>query len=124
MPGMGNVFSDSERHAVVAFMRVFSPGYKLYDRYCVSCHGMRGKPPDPAILELLGAKDTWEAPPAFDQAYFQKRSEEQIRKGITHMLTLNRVLMPHYAGVLTADQVREIVRYLHTLPPELSGTAS
>jgi mono/diheme cytochrome c family protein len=124
MPGMGNVLSESERHAVVTFMRVFSPGYELYDRFCVSCHGPRGEPPEPAILEMLGVADRWEPPPTFDRVYFQKRNEEQIRKGITHMLKLSRVLMPHFAGVLTADQIRDIVQYLRTLPPEPSGTAS
>jgi len=39
-------------------------------------------------------------------------------EGVRHMLTLNRAPMPHFAGELTADQVRQVLSYLRSLPPE------
>ncbi len=117
MPGSGDVLSLDDRKAVVAFIRVLSPGYELYDRYCVSCHGTKGRAPDPALLDALGFPSSQKMPPAFDRAYFQTHTDEQLRPKITHMLKLNRVAMPHFAGELTAEQVREIVIYLRTLSP-------
>jgi mono/diheme cytochrome c family protein len=118
MPGSGDVLSLDERKAVVAFLRLLTPGYESYDRYCVGCHGNRGKPISREILDILGQDDTWKPPPPFDAAFFRKRTDEQLRKSIGHMLTLNRAPMPHFAGELTAEQVREVVSYLRTLPPE------
>lgn len=118
MPGSGDVLSLDDRKDVVAFIRVLSPGYELYDRYCVSCHGTKGKAPDPALLSALGFPSSQKIPPAFDRAYFQKYTDEQLRPKVTHMLELSRVVMPHFAGELTAEQVREIVTYLRTLSPE------
>jgi mono/diheme cytochrome c family protein len=118
MPGAADVLSVEDRKAVVAFVRLLTPGYEIYDRYCVACHGHRGQPASQEILELLGQAETWEQPPAFDEAFFRARTDEQLRKGITHMRTLNQVSMPHFAGELTAEQVRQVLSYLRTLPPE------
>lgn len=118
MPGTGDVLSLEDRKDVVTFIRVLSPGYELYDRYCVSCHGTKGKAPDPALLSALGFPASQKIPPSFDRAYFQKHTDEQLRPKVAHMLELSRVVMPHFAGELTAEQVREIVTYLRTLSPE------
>ena len=117
MPGTGDVLSLDDRKDVVAFIRVLSPGYELYDRYCVSCHGTKGKAPDPALLAALGFPSSQKIPPAFDRAYFQQHTDEQLWPKIAHMLEMSRVVMPHFAGELTAEQVREIVTYLRTLSP-------
>lgn len=118
MPGSGDVLSLDDRKAVVAFVRLLSPGYELYDRYCVSCHGPRGQAPDPALMDALGFPSSQPPPPAFNRAYFQSHADEQLRPKIVHMMKLNRIAMPHFAGELTAEQVREVVQYLRTLPPE------
>jgi len=118
MPGTAEVLSVDDRRAVVRFVRLFTPGYETYDRYCAGCHGNRGRPPSHEILELLGQADTWEPPPPFDQEFFRARTDEQLRKGVRRMLTLNRAPMPHFAGELTADDVRQVLGYLRTLPPE------
>jgi mono/diheme cytochrome c family protein len=118
MPGSANVLSVDERKAVVTFVRLLTPGYESYDRYCVGCHGQKGQPIRQEILDLLGQADTWKPPPPFDHEFFRRRNEEQLRKGIRHMLTLYRAPMPHFAGELTADEVRQVLGYLRTLPPE------
>ncbi len=118
MPGSADVLSADDRKAVIAFIRLFTPGYELYDRYCVGCHGNKGRPASREILDILGQGDTWEPPPALDHEFFRTRNDERLRKGIRRMLTLNRMPMPHFAGELTAEQVRLVIGYLRTLPPE------
>jgi mono/diheme cytochrome c family protein len=118
MPATADVLSADDRQAVVRFIRLLTPGYEAYDRYCVGCHGTRGQPVSREILDILGLDDTWQPPPPLDKEFFQKRTDEQLRKSIRRMLTLNRAPMPHFAGDLTADQVRQILGYLRTLPPE------
>jgi mono/diheme cytochrome c family protein len=118
MPGTADVLSVDDRQAVVNFIRMLTPGYESYDRYCVWCHGNRGRPVSREILELLGQADTWESPPPFDQEFFRARTDEQLSKGIRRMLSLNRAPMPHFAGDLTAEEVRQVLGYLRTLPPE------
>lgn len=118
MPGSADVLSVEERQAVVTFIRLLTPGYESYDRYCVSCHGQKGSPVSREILDLLGQAETWKPPPPFDREFFRKRNDAQLRNGVRHMLTLYRASMPHFAGELTAEQVREVVGYLRSLPPE------
>jgi mono/diheme cytochrome c family protein len=118
MPGSADVLSVDDRQAVVAFVRLLTPGYESYDRYCVGCHGHKGHPASREILDLLGQGDAWAQPPALDKEFFRTRTEEQLRKGVHHMLTLNRAPMPHFAGELTADQVQQVLSYLRSLPPE------
>jgi mono/diheme cytochrome c family protein len=118
MPGTMDVLSVADREAVVAFVRLLSPGYELYDRHCALCHGSEGQPAEADLLELLDPGSSKETPPTFNEEYFRTHSEQQIRAGITHMFKMSRVVMPHFAGELTADQVRQILGYLRTLPPE------
>jgi mono/diheme cytochrome c family protein len=118
MPGTADVLSVDDRRAVVSFVRLLTPGYENYDRYCVGCHGNRGRPSNTEILELLGQADTWEPSPSFDQEFFRARTDEQLRLGVRRMLALNRAPMPHFAGELTKEEVRQVLGYLRTLPPE------
>lgn len=118
MPGTADVLSVEDRHAVVRFIRLLTPGYESYDRYCVGCHGNHGQPVSREILDLLGQADTWEPPPSLDKEFFRTHTDEQLRIGIRRMLTLNRAPMPHFAGELTAEEVRQVLSYLRTLPPE------
>ena len=41
-----------------------------------------------------------------------------MRVWIRHLLKENRAVMPHFAGEISADKVRQILTYLRTLPPE------
>ena len=45
MPGTAEVLSVDDRRAVVGFVRLLTPGYENYDRYCAGCHGNHGRPP-------------------------------------------------------------------------------
>jgi mono/diheme cytochrome c family protein len=119
MPGTADVLGVPERKAVIAFVRLLSPGYELYDRFCEVCHGGRGIPPEVAQEELFGGV-FGKAPthmPVFNAKYFQTHTDEQVRGWVRHMLKQNRAVMPHFAGELNAEEVRQILAYLRSLPP-------
>lgn len=97
--------SDDDTRALVAFVRILSPGYALYGRYCAGCHGEDG----------LGDEmvDPGRAPRvAFDRAYFTGRDPERLRLDVWHMLGKERPSMPHFRRRLDDDQARAIILYL------------
>jgi len=114
MPGAGDILTPHEIHAVIAFVRVLSPGYELYNRFCAHCHGIDGTPvaapSNPATTHPASTM-----PARFDTSYFQTHPLDKIRTAIQHMRRQPRPAMPHLARQLGADEADEIVRYLRTL---------
>jgi mono/diheme cytochrome c family protein len=118
MPGVGDLVNTEQLEAVVAYVRLMSPGYELYTRFCAVCHGPDGRPPEmdtDAIGEMNGMP---EALPqvVFNEAYVRTRSERQLRRNVRHMLRQSQAIMPHFNGELSKDEVRHILHYLRTLP--------
>ena len=118
MPATKKVLNAEEITAVIAFVRLLSPGYELYDRFCAVCHGPDGQPLAVTALERFGGVFPHEEMPTFDQAYFQAHTDAHIRPWVQHMLKENRITMPHFSGALDAEEVRAILTYLRTLAPE------
>jgi mono/diheme cytochrome c family protein len=104
MPAVDPPVTADELPAVVAFVRMLSPGYTLYDRYCAACHGDDGRG--------SGSDD----PPTvvFDRAYFRRRDPEQVRTAIWHMVATQQPAMPHFRRTLTAEEVRAVIVYLRS----------
>lgn len=115
MPAAGDVFTSEDRRAVVAFVRLLSPGYELYDRFCEVCHGTRGIPPEVAQRELFSGAGGQTKTPVFDKKYLQAHSDKQLRGWIRHMLKQHQTAMPHFGGELNAEDVRQILAYLRAL---------
>jgi mono/diheme cytochrome c family protein len=115
MPGAANVLSTDELHAVMAFVRVLSPGYELYNRFCSVCHGPDGHPPFSNPEDESGFEIVLEGIPTFDEEYFRSHREEHIRSWTQHMLKENRAVMPHFSGALNAEEARQILVYLRSL---------
>jgi mono/diheme cytochrome c family protein len=115
MPGAGNVLSADELRAVMAFVRVLSPGYELYDRFCSVCHGPDGHPPFSHPQDESGFGIVLEGIPTFDEEYFLSHSEDHLRAWTQHMLKENRAVMPHFSGALNAEETRQILAYLRSL---------
>jgi len=111
MPGAGDVLTPHEIRAVVAFVRVLSPGYELYNRFCAHCHGVDGTP----VPSALTATQPPTILPRFDERYLDTHTPDQIRTAIQHMRRQPRPAMPHLARQLSADEADEIVRHLRTL---------
>jgi len=116
MPGSGAIMTTAQLQDVLAFVRVLSPGFELYDRFCAGCHGADGHPPVLTMEESEDDSLAEEMPTVvLHQAYFRMRSEEQVRGSVRHMLQQSRGLMPHFAGEISKDDVRHILGYLKAL---------
>jgi mono/diheme cytochrome c family protein len=103
--------TDEQVRRLVAFVRLLSPGYELYDRFCQGCHGTRGEghpdaPPGSGIPAF-----------AFDDAYFRRRDADWVLDRVWHMLRDAKARMPHFAVTLGEDEVRSALEYLRSLPP-------
>lgn len=109
MPVLVPRISHAEADDLVTYVRVLSPGYALYDRYCFDCHGMRGEGGTGHLADALAPEF------AFDADYFARKSPEEIRKAIWHMLRDKNPSMPHFREALSAEEVKEIIDYLRTL---------
>jgi mono/diheme cytochrome c family protein len=110
MPAIGPPIAAAEVRSLVAFVRLLSPGYALYDRYCAACHGDDGRGAGSFADE--GERPTL----VFDRKYFQRRHPEQVRAAVWHMLASKRPSMPHFRHVLTPAEVRAIIGYLKRAP--------
>jgi mono/diheme cytochrome c family protein len=116
MPALVPQLGKDQAKDVVAYVRILSPGYALYDRYCLDCHGMRGEGGTGHLAEATAPEF------AFTEEYFDKKSPDEIRKGIWHMLRDKNPSMPHFREALSETEVKAIIRYLRTLPPQLTTT--
>ena len=110
-------YAALHREDVAAFVRLLSPAFEPYQRFCATCHGADGHPPvrpleddeDDAALEGAPTLE-------FNQAYFHIRSEAHVRSWVRHMLKASGSIMPHFAGELSTDEIRHILGYLRSLP--------
>lgn len=118
MPALTPRISAIDTSSLVAFVRLLSPGYEQYERYCAACHGEDGR----------GAGSFAEAiprpPVVFDRDYFVRRDPEQIRAAVWHMLDRESASMPHFRGTLTESDAAAIVDYLRRAPATPTGRTS
>lgn len=121
MPGTEDILSAQEIKNVIAYIRLLSPGYESYDRFCAACHGANGTPID-IVTYTEDEKDYAEFESlnllSFDAAYLKAHTDKQLIPKIQHMLKSQRLTMPHFAGYLKPEEAREIFRYLHNLLAE------
>jgi mono/diheme cytochrome c family protein len=124
MPGAKAVLQREDIDAVVRYVRVLSPGYELYERFCSRCHGSDGYPPVQAADDIFGV------PPlsreklvgaVFDEDYFRKRPESYIRSWVEAMYAADHSSMPRFNIELDTDDVLKIVKYLRGIGTEQGG---
>jgi mono/diheme cytochrome c family protein len=99
-----------ERLGLIAFVRLLSPGYTLYDRYCATCHGDDGRGSG-TFGEEAGRPTV-----VFDRAYFRRHDPEHVRAAVWHMLATARPAMPHLGRQIRDDEARAVVDYLKRAP--------
>jgi mono/diheme cytochrome c family protein len=108
--------TEAEAADLVSFVRLLSPGFDLYERFCSTCHGFHGE-------GATGALSTAPAPRfAFDANYFRTHTGDEIRQAIWHMLEDKALSMPHFAETLSTAEVKAILLYLHSLPRLPTGS--
>lgn len=110
MPALVPRIREQEARALLAFVRLLSPGFEMYQRWCAACHGDHGR----GVQGVLGAAE--KLPDVrFDRAYFAARNQDQVRQAVQHMLRTKAPAMPHFGTLLDEEQVRDILRYLEGL---------
>jgi mono/diheme cytochrome c family protein len=98
--------SDNDARALVAFVRVLSPGFELYSRHCSACHGDDGHPQG----EFVEARQRPTV--VFDRAWLARRDPAQLRAAVSHMLEERKPGMPHFRTTLSEAEARAILGYL------------
>jgi mono/diheme cytochrome c family protein len=106
MPAQTPRLSEGDARALVAFIRVLSPGFQLYSQYCASCHGDTG-------AGIPSFADRPDLPTVvFDEAYFVRTDPVKLREAIWHMVGENKPSMPHFRPTLSDADARAILEYL------------
>jgi mono/diheme cytochrome c family protein len=109
MPPLPEPIDDGAARALVAYVRLLSPGYETYERFCAGCHGEEGHG---------GRSPSGRAAPEFDRAFLSAHDGASLRAGVWHMLDDERPTMPHFRGVLDDAAARAIVAFLRDeIPP-------
>lgn len=106
MPAIPAIRDDDDARALVAYVRILSPGFDLYSRYCAACHGEDGHPQREFVAPGRRPSVT------FDRSYLERRNPDQLRAAVGHMLAEQKPSMPHFRGTLDRAAARAIVQYL------------
>ncbi|MBI3770138.1 MAG: c-type cytochrome [Deltaproteobacteria bacterium] len=109
MPPMGDLIGPDETRALIVYVRLLSPGYRLYDTYCASCHGDDGRgvhPEDTLPPALVG--------PPLQRARLAAMRPDARRAQVLHMFERERGVMPHFRSTLDAEQIADVVAFLRT----------
>jgi mono/diheme cytochrome c family protein len=106
MPALIPRVPESDGPALVAYVRLMSPGFVDYQTHCASCHGADGR-----AAGTLG--EEMRLPTVvFDAAYFRRVDPEALRTQAWHMAAEKQVTMPHYRRVLSESQTRAVAAYM------------
>lgn len=86
-------------------------GKRLYDVYCIACHGKEGKG-DGSVVKILLEKDNYGLqPPAYNSDQLKGISEGQIY----YAMQYGKGNMGSYASQTNAVERWQIVQYVQTL---------
>jgi mono/diheme cytochrome c family protein len=81
-------------------------GKALYEANCKKCHGATGKPSD--AIKKMNPKIE-----AFDAAFFAKRTDADLVKGIAE----GKDKMKPFKDKMKADEIAAVAKYIRTLKP-------
>jgi len=81
-------------------------GQKLYNYYCITCHGEMGEGDGPIVGPNL-----FPAPPSLHTETAKKYKDGRI----FHVISRGQNTMPSYADKFTADERWAIIHYVHAL---------
>lgn len=81
-------------------------GKALYDQHCKKCHGATGKPS--AGIQKMNPKIE-----AFDAAFFAKRTDADLIKGIDE----GKGKMKPFKDKMKPDEMAAVAKYIRTLTP-------
>jgi len=107
MSPMSDTFEPGEARALVAYVRLLSKGYRLYDTYCAGCHGDDGRGVHPEDR----LRPATVAPELGAEQIARLGSQERLGR-VLHMVRRERGMMPHFRDWVTEGALREIIEYL------------
>lgn len=111
MPALVPRLREREVGPLVSFIRLLSPGYETYTRYCEGCHGAQGRGTEGQFAGLDMPHT------ALDARYFATHDKDQILGAMWHMLREAKPQMPHFDYTLSHAELQAILGYLRSLPP-------
>jgi mono/diheme cytochrome c family protein len=106
MPPIPAAPDDAEARALVAWVRLLSPGFELYSRHCASCHGEDGRPQREFV------EPRHRPTVVFERGWLARRDPTQLRAAVLHMLEERQPGMPHFRRTVSEPEARAILRYL------------
>lgn len=95
--------------AVVAYLRLLSPGYEIYSRFCANCHGDDGRG------SLYFAEMTPRPSIVFDASYFARHDEAYVDDRIWHMVAEKKPHMPHLKHEVSETAAHDIIDFLKSI---------
>ncbi len=118
MPEWKDVFSDEQVDALIAYLRLLSTskhrlmgdpeaGYRLYQHYCVACHGEEGSG-DGVMTRLIHMKPADHSNPIEMDRIDNARMVSSILDGAGDY-------MPAWRGILSQSEVESLVSYIRLL---------
>ena len=101
--------------ALVAFLlnltgTAIAAGAEIWAKKCALCHGKDGKGTT-KMCEKLKCRDLTK--PEVQAAFTDDQATKSINEGVKD--SSGKIVMPPYKGKLTAEEVKEIVKFLRTL---------
>jgi mono/diheme cytochrome c family protein len=108
MPPLTPAVKDADAAALAAYVRLLSPGYELYVRFCANCHGDNGRG-----AENLTATKT--KPIVLDEAYFAAHDHEHVANAVWHMMGEKKPQMPHLRRNVSETAAQAIINFLKSL---------
>jgi cytochrome c oxidase cbb3-type subunit 3 len=120
MPSWRNAISNSQVRSLVAYIRYLhrgkhalpgNPGLgkKVYDSYCVQCHGPHGKA-DGVLTRVYSMEPVDHT----DAERMNKITNKKLSAIITDGGT-GSSLMPGWEGVLTEDEINAVISYIRLI---------
>lgn len=106
MPALVPPISSAEATNLLAFVRLLSPGFTIYDQSCASCHGDRGRGVGSLGEEIVLPTVV------FDADYFRRTDRDALRVNVWHMVSEHAPRMPHFAKDLSRHEVEHILAFL------------
>lgn len=115
--GIGITLADSSSPQPLNPKQV-EAGRKVYDQYCASCHGVRGE--GEPNWEKLNAQGELPSPPHDPEGHTWKHSDSMLYRMVSEgwrdpFNKTRRLTMPPFRGVLSDEQIKDVITYLKTL---------
>jgi mono/diheme cytochrome c family protein len=93
-------------------------GRTVYQRYCASCHGVRGE--GEPNWETPNAQGELPSPPHNAEGHTWKHSDEMLYRMVSEgwrdpFNKTQRLTMPPFHDLLSPEQIRDVITYLKTL---------